>query len=529
MPPKTSTSDPKQIKFGVDAASRLVRGALRFAQAVRVTYGPGGRHVLLQRLGGLLPTKDGLTVGNELVWDDPIENMGCSMLKNACLAVNEKVGDGTTTTALLAASLIRQGYVHLAAGADMGPILKGLQTACTHTLNVLFGAAKDVPDQQTLERVAYVASNGDQDLAEKIAEACLAVGKDGSVVVQEGQTTGLEFILKEGLELDRGWSWDAVNTVEQRKEFNGVKEVIEGPVVAVVNKVLESKEDVQNLMEESSQFGRTVLVIADQIVGMASSILFLSNKHHPTTWRWIHTPGHTRQERLENLKDLAAMSGAHLINPVAGDSLTRFKTEWLGAFRKVDLWPHKAVVEAYEDKSGFIKLRVDELKAELKFAESDFDHDQIKSRIARLVGGLCTLKVGGFTESEIKEKYSRVEDALHATQAALGGGFVPGGGVTYLMLGRSLSGFRGVGWDMLSHALHEPIKQLIQNTGREPHTIVDCLKNWEGWDASIGQARMLDQPPQIIDPTEVVQESIRAACSVAVLILSAEATITRSR
>jgi len=510
---------PKQIKTGAEAVSRLAHGALKLVRVVRITYGPQGRNVLLQRFGGLLPTKDGITVAKEVVLDDLTENLGCTMLKQACLEVNNEVGDGTTATAIIAGSLVAQGLKLKATGVDLTRLLRDLQKAATRACAIVREAALDVEAQDQLEQVAFIASNGDRDMANKIAEGCVAVGVDGAVVVEEGQSTQLELIQKEGLEIDRGWDWDMRVVADEKEKLDGMKEIIEGPVVAVVGAPLESKEDVVMMMEEASQFKRQVVIIAERIDGYALSVMAYSCKYRSDFWKWIHAPGFTHQERLDNLRDIAALAGAHYIDPLIDDHKEHFKTEWLGALRKVTLWPHKAILEGYDDKIEFVQRRIFELKNDAQHTTSDYDRDRIERRIARLVGGLCSLRVGGFTESEIKEKTSRVEDALRASQAALKGGIVPGGGAAYFSVARELDASRGPAWAMLSEALHEPIRQLMRNAGMEPHLIVDRLPIWEPW--GLGDENT-------VDAALVVEAAIQKACSIAVLLLGAEATITGS-
>lgn len=514
---------PKRIQF---KTSPLVLGALKLAQVVRVTYGPQGRNVLLDRFAGLLSTKDGVTVAREIELPDPVENMGASILREACLEVNNSVGDGTTAAALIAASLIQQGHKLKAAGVDLTTLLKDeLPRACEHAVNLVKRASQEVAIQSDLERVAYVASNGDRDMAEKIAEGCLSVGVGGSLVVEEGQSTALELLMREGMEIDRGWDWDVEVASRDKEKSDGMKEKIEGPVVAVLGAPLESRDDILMMMEEASQFKRQVVIIAERVDGFAMSMMVYNSRYTANFWKWIQAPGHTHKERLENLKDIAALSGAHYIDPLIDDHRRHFKTEWLGSLRKVTLWPHKAVLEGYDDKIESIKQRVNVLKNDLEHTTSDYDRDQLERRIARLVGGLGTLRVGGFTEPEIKEKVSRVEDALRASQAALKGGFVPGGGIIYHSVGDSLQRFRGPAWEMLSNALKEPPRQLLRNAGLEPDIILSRLKAWEGWDLDQNRVSKLEG---VVDATPVVTAAIQTACSVAGLLLGAEATVTRS-
>jgi chaperonin GroEL len=510
----------KRILFGLKARSRILAGIEAVEKVVGCTYGPGGRNVILDRAVGLLATKDGYTVSSEVELGQTPESLGCEMLKAACLTVNDQVGDGTTTTAILTAAIIREAHKLAAVGGtDITQLCKDLKTVGEKVVAYLEGQAVPSDHPETIERVAAIAANEDPEIAAPLAEACLAAGDGGLVRVEDGHSTGIEVIYKDGMEIDHGYegemSWSPEN-----ESFE-----LDGPIVAVVAKVLQTAEDVRYILEEASQFRpRPILVIAYQIEGQARATLFL-NREHLQGWG-VRCPG-TKIQQYEILKDLAAMAGAHLVDPSMGEDPKKFRMEWLGSFRKATLFPKKTILEAYEDKSELIEQRVAQLQLEAARTDFEFDRDHLQERIAKLVGGLVLIRVGAFTEYEAKERRGRVEDALNAIRCALETGLLPGGAKAYFSASKIL-GTENVAERILKEALREPLRKLIANTGEEPALIMELLEDaplWLGYDPHTQELRDFSQGEQVPDPFGVIQAVIRASVSVSSTLLMAECAV----
>jgi chaperonin GroEL len=527
-------SNPKQIHFGVEARSKLLDGALKLSKTVGVTYGPHGRTALIQRMAGMLVTKDGVTVAREINLSDPVENMGAEIMKQCCLTVNEQAGDGTTTTSIIAASILQQGHKLVVSGYDPMQIAKGLREAGSVVREFFEAIATPVEDEAALKRVAMISSNGDEEVAENLSKACIAVGNEGTVSIEDGTSVGIELLFKDGLEIDKGWASPYFGHEKQERPM-------EGPLVAVVNKTLSTAQDVISIMEEASQWpDNHLLLICGNIAGEALQTMVMNDQKGVVKCCAVIAPGFGHH-KPEWLKDIAALSGATIIDENTGLDHKSFDPAWFGSFRKATVKTKSSIFEAYEEATETVQSRIAELKGQEAATTSDYDRDRIQERLAKLTGGFCVMRVGGFSEEAMKERRARIEDALSSVQSSLRTGIVPGGGVSYLCAAEVLQdvGFQegdfGKGQEILAKALQAPIRKIAENAYHEPtHILYEVLRrreseeegSWLGWDALTNTFRDFGEDPFIIDPTQVAISCVDAAVSVAASLLTAESSIS---
>jgi len=508
---------PKDITIGLTARTQILQGALKTARTITTTYGPLGRTALLDRMVGLLATKDGVTVAQEIHLENKLENLGCQILKEACLKVNEQVGDGTTTVALIAATLLQEGHKQIVAGVSPIQLARELQAAGQETLKTIREMSSPVENQEQLEGIARISCNGDDEIAKLMSEACMAVGQDGMIVIEDGQHVESKLEFKDGAELECG----PVGTVLlSTKGFlrGQIERIMEGTLVAVVKSTLRTYDDIKDILEVASQWPQNPLMIfAGDIDGDSLRTMALNDNKGVIQCCAFNAPAFNNQE--EFLKDVAAMAGAHLVDPMT-DDIRSWDSEWFGSFRQANIKWDRTVVTTYPDKFEFAQARIKELKHQE--TDSDFDQDKILKRIAKLSGGMAILKIGGVTEIALKERRARVEDVLGSTRAALKGGVVPGGGRAYQLAALKTN------HPVLKKALLQPINTHAQRLGLSAAFITESLPDnpWIGWDALQNQVRDLRTDPMIADPTLVVESVISAAISVASTLLTVEAGIT---
>lgn len=530
-----TSSNARNIQHGIPAREKLLAGAAKLARAVAVTYGPKGRTVVLGRVQGLLQTKDGVTVAREIDLEDPAENMGAQVLKEACLTVNDEAGDGTTTTAILAAAILQEAHKMVVGGFDPMQLAKGIQAGGEAACDFVRGMAVSIQKQEELERVALMASNGDEEIATLMAKACMAVGQDGTIAIEDGQGVECELVLKEGMEIERG----ALSNVFLGTSL--VRELVK-PLVAVVNATLTTLEDVQDLLEVASQWpDNPLLLFAETVEGHALVTMTLNDSQQVMQCVAVQAPGFG-EKKAEYLKDIAAISGGTYIDPAMGFDHRKWDANWFGSVRKATVRQKKTLLEALPEAAAGIEKRISQVRVEEARSTSDYDKDRLRERRAKLSGGLALLKVGGVTEGALKERRARVEDALGSVRAALEGGVVPGGAVSYLAasesLGEGTNGSEGFthGWAVLRKALRAPLYRLAANAGVDAsaiiHRVVEARRDdedlgWMGWCPLTNTIRDFGEEPLVLDPTYVAISAIRAACSVAATLLTAETSITR--
>lgn len=532
--------NPKDIKHGTDIRHRLVRGAKALTKVTSLTYGPHGRTVLMQRFAGLLASKDGVTVAREVSVSDPMEQMGCKILQDACVQVNDDVGDGTTSTAVIAAELLDQGTRLIVAGLDPMEINRGISRAARDAVLSIEELTEPVTDQGVLERVAMIASNGDKVVSEKMAEACMAVGQDGTITIEDGNGIGIDLVFQDGMEIPRG-------AIHPGFLGSGSERLLEQPLVAVINYHLHTYEDVQDLMEVASQWpNNPLLVFALNVEGDALQLMYINDVKDVMKVVPIASPGF-HHRKLDNLKDIAALSGATVVDEAVGLNHRSWDPEWFGTLRKVTVEDRKTSLVAFDDlTTEQIDKRVEEIKHEMTSSKSEYDQDRCRERIAKLSGGLCLMQVGGITESVMKERRARIEDALSSVQAALEQGVVPGAGMAYLYGAHVLQAqieegleershdFKA-GYEMMAKALKKPLETLARNADHgngvaKVHEVWEATKDddpWVGWDALQDRIRDLSEDPIILDPIAVVRAVILTSASAAGTLLTAEVGMTR--
>lgn len=531
----------RRIHNGSEARRHLLKGAQVLAKAVSVTYGPFGRTVLMDRMAGLLATKDGVTVAREIDLEHHVQNMGCQILKECCVKVNTDAGDGTTSTAIIAAALIEEGNKLATAGLDPMQIAAAFKAAAECSIDLIRGQRVSVQNQKDLEHVAMIASNGDIDVSAALAEACMAVGRDGTVAIEDGRSVGIELVFKEGMEIDRGVAAGAFLGT------SGSERILEGPLVAVIGGSLTKVEDVQSVMEIASQWPQNhLLVFCEDISGDALKMAVMNDQQGVMHNVFVPSPGFHGKKK-DYLKDLAALAGADFIDPEV-ENHQSWDADWFGGLRQATLRDRSSTLVAYEEAEEIIATRVEEIRNEMNFLTSEFDRDKCKERLAKLSGGLCIMQVGGYTEAELKERRARIEDALGAVQAALAEGVLPGAGTSYLFASEYLlnvvpEAFSEdpsymAGWNAFAKALQRPLKVLAQNAGFDGPEIVQSVLDyrqtteqdefWCGWDAKENKIRRLSDEPAIYDPVPVFVAVLRAAASVAGMLLTVEASISQS-
>ena len=508
----------KEIFFGNDFRTQILKGAEIFSTTVTKTMGPFSGTVMMTRMGGLLQTKDGVTVAREINLKHPVANMGCQVLKEACIKVNDEAGDGTTTTACLTNAILKEAHKLIVAGYDPVTLQRELLAAMETVVKELWQNAFPVEEEAEVHSVAMISCNGDLEVADALTEACLAVGKDGTVVIEEGNSLGIEIDFKEGFELNCG----AVSSYF----LEGIERKLVSPLVAIVPKVITSMKDVYSMLEESSQFpNNELLLICYGLEGEA--LKFMTTNHVKGVCKSmpINIAG-VSLRRAEYMKDIAALCGCEVLEEDQYD-ITKFNTEWFGSCLEVFVQEKKTVFTSFEEAEESIEKRCRELQTEMGSAVSDYDRDNITKRISKLKGGFCLVSVGGFTESAMKEKRARIEDALGAVQSALRSGIVAGGGSSYLWASRVLNDEGGEG--ILKRALRKPLETIVRNANQNGDFAVEMLllngeNEWSGWD--VRGKKVIDlYKSKIIDPLLVAEKVVESACSVAGIMLTAEAGI----
>lgn len=531
----SSPSNPRLILYGAENRKRLLAGASMFAKAVCTTYGPHGKTVLLDRASGLLATKDGVTVAREIDLDDPVANMACQVFKGACIKVNDEAGDGTTTAACLSVALLAESCKLVAAGMNPVRMAQGIQMAGRMAADAIWDLAHPIETQAQLERVALVASNGDAEVARNLAEAVMAVGKNGTVSIEDGN--GVETVLqfKEGMEIDRGAA--SMHFLKGQNE-----RLLDGPLVAVVAATLRTVEDVLDMCEEATTMGgRPLLVFCEGIEGEALKTMVMNDTHKESKFEFVAVlaPGNF-DKKVDYLGDIAALAGADIIDPRRGGTWKKWESSWFGALRSAKIEAKKTVLIAYDEASESIQARLKEIHAARDHASSQFDIDRINERLATLEGGLCIMQIGAYTEAELKEKRARVEDALGAVQAALEDGIVPGGGTAYLAAHQAIKDQCPseepevrAGWQVMERALLQPVKVLATNAERNGDYITEKLLelrqeagSWVGWDALKNEFRDFGQDSTVIDPCKVAISVVETAASAASTLMTSEASIS---
>src|SRR5215218_860058 len=519
----------KELKFDEDARRSLERGVNILADAVKVTLGPKGRYVVLdKKFGAPTITNDGVTIAREIEIEDVFENQGAQLVREVATSTNDVAGDGTTTATVLAQAIVREGLKNVSAGANPMGLKRGIETAVEAVVENLKSQSKNVSGREDIARVATISSR-EREIGNVIAEAIEKVGKDGVVNVEEGQTFGLELEFTEGMQFDKGYLSPYMITDAERMEA-----VLDDPYILVANQKIGAVKDLLPVLEQVIQAGRPLLIVAEDVEGESLATIVVNKLRGTFTAVAVKAPGFgDRRKRM--LEDIAILTGAEVITEEMGLKLENTKLSQLGRARRVVITKDATtIVDGAGDSDG-IKARIKQLKGEIENTDSDFDREKLQERLAKLAGGVAVVKVGAATETEMKEKKHRVEDALQATRAALEEGIVPGGGVALLNAVKSvkLDSFEGderTGAAIIARALEEPIRQLADNAGLEGSVVVDQIrKGTKGHGLNVDTGKHEDLVKAgIIDPTMVTRSALQNAASIAKNILTTEAVVAEA-
>ena len=518
----------KELKFDEDARRAIERGVNVLADAVKVTLGPKGRYVVLdKKFGAPTITNDGVTIAREIEVEDPFENQGVQLAREAATSTDDVAGDGTTTATVLAQAIVREGLKNVAAGANPMGLKRGIEHAVLEVVEDLKKNSKQVSGKEDIARVGTVVSR-EREIGEVIADAIEKVGKDGVVNVEEGQTFGLELEFTEGMQFDKGYLSPYMITDPERMEA-----VLEDPYVLIANQKIGAVKDVLPVLEQVIQAGRALLIVAEDVEGESLATIVVNKLRGTFTAVAVKAPGFgDRRKRM--LEDIAILTGGEVITEEMGLKLENTKLSQLGRARKIVIDKDTTTIIDGAGGADAIKGRIKQLKSEVENTDSDFDREKLQERLAKLSGGVAVVKVGAATEVEIKEKKHRVEDALKATRAALEEGIGPGGGVALLNASEavkksleSLEGEERTGAQIIVRALEEPLRQLAYNAGLEGSVVVDKVrgaKKGEGLNVETGEIEDLVKSG-IIDPTMVTRSALQNAASIAKNILTTEAVV----
>jgi chaperonin GroEL len=519
----------KQLLFNEEARAALLRGVNVIAHAVKVTLGPKGRNVVLgKKYGSPTITKDGVAVAKEIELKDPYENMGAQMIKEVASKTSDLAGDGTTTATVLAQAIYRGGLKNVTAGANPMGLQRGIDQAVEKVVEELKRLSKSTKDKKEIAQVATIASNNDKTIGNLIAEAMDKVGKDGVITVEEakGMETALEVV--EGMQFDRGYLSPYLVTDSSRMEA-----ILEDCFILIHEKKLSSMKEMVPLLEQVAQSGKPLLIVAEEVEGEALATLVVNKLRGSLACCAVKAPGFG-DRRKAMLEDIATLTGGTAITEDLGVKLENLKLTDLGKAKKVVVDKDNTTIVEGGGKTGAIEGRIKQLRMQIEETTSDYDKEKLQERLAKLAGGVAIIKVGAATETEMKEKKARVEDALNATRAAVEEGIVPGGGVALLRASKGLdrlklSGDEAIGAEIVRRALEEPIRQIVENAGLEGSVVVEKVKAAKdvayGFDAESNEYVDLIQAG-IIDPTKVERIALQNAASIASLLLTTEALIT---
>ena len=517
----------KEIKFDTDARSALAAGVSKLADAVKVTLGPKGRYVALEKsYGAPLITNDGVTVAKEVELENPVENMGAQLVREVAVKTNDVAGDGTTTATLLADVIVSEGLKNVTAGADALGIRRGIEKATEAVVAAIKAGATPVSTKEQIANVGRISA-GDMAIGDKIAEAMDAVGKDGAISVEESQTFGIDMDLVEGMQYERGYISPYMATDMEKMEA-----VLKDPFVLLTDMKINSIQDMVPLLEEIMRAGRPLFIVAEDVEGEALSTILLNRLRGTLNVVAIKAPGFgDRRKRI--LEDIAVVTGAQVIDKDFGMTMADATMEMLGTAKTVKVTKDTALIVDGAGKKEDIQNRIQIIRAELERVDSDFDREKAQERLAKLSGGVAVLKVGAATESELKEKKSRIEDALQATRAAVEEGIVAGGGVALVDAIGALDSVEAadkdeeVGINIIRKAIEAPMRAIAQNAGFEGSVVVEKVKSLpkgEGLNCANGEyGNMIEMG--VNDPVKVTRTALQSAASVAALILITEATI----
>ncbi len=521
----------KDVRFGDDARQRMVRGVNILANAVKVTLGPKGRNAVLDKsFGAPTVTKDGVSVAKEIELKDKFENMGAQMVKEVASNTSDEAGDGTTTATVLAQAIVREGLKAVAAGANPMDVKRGIDKAVAAATEELKKLSKPCKDQKAIAQVGTISANSDESIGKTIADAMEKVGKEGVITVEEGSGLQNELDVVEGMQFDRGYlsPYFINNQANQTAE-------LDNPYILLYDKKISNVREMLPLLEGIAKAGRPLLVIAEDVEGEALATLVVNTIRGIVKVAAVKAPGFG-DRRKAMLQDIAVLTGGTVVAEEVGLTLEKATLADLGQAKKIVVEKENSTIIDGHGKAGEIKARIAQIKQQIEEATSDYDKEKLQERMAKLSGGVAVIKVGAATEVEMKEKKARVEDALHATRAAVEEGVVPGGGVALIRAQKALDKLTGanedqaIGIKILARAIEEPLRQIVANAGEDAAVVLAKVKDGKGtygYNAATGEyGDMLDMG--ILDPTKVTRLALQNASSVAGLLLTTEVMIAES-
>ena len=518
----------KQLVFSDDARNRILAGVNKLADAVKVTLGPKGRNVVIdKKFGSPTSTKDGVTVAKEIELEDPFENMGAQMVNEVASKTSDVAGDGTTTATVLAQAIYREGIKNVAAGANPMDLKRGIDKAVESVVEQIRSMSKPTNEKKEISQVGTISANNDATIGDLIAEAMEKVGKDGVITVEEAKSMDTSLDIVEGMQFDRGYLSPYFVTDAERMEA-----VIEDPYILLHEKKISNMKDMLPILEQIAKLGKPFLIIAEDVEGEALATLVVNKLRGTLKCVAVKAPGFG-DRRKAMLEDIAILTGGKVISEDLGIKLENISINDLGQAKRITIDKDNTTVVEGGGKAGDLEGRVKQIRTQVDETTSDYDREKLQERLAKLVGGVAVINVGAATETEMKEKKARVEDALNATRAAVEEGIVPGGGVVFLRALQALEklgleGDQHIGLNIVKRALEEPIRQIARNAGEEGSIIVQKVRDLptnEGFDAASGE--FVDMfKAGIIDPTKVARSALQNAVSIAGLMLTTEALIT---
>src|SRR5271165_1721193 len=518
----------KQIVYSENSRQAILRGVNQLADAVKVTLGPKGRNVVLEKkFGGPTITKDGVTVAKEIELKDPLENMGAQMVREVASKTSDTAGDGTTTATILAQAIFREGVKSVAAGANPMALKRGIERAVEIVTEEVKKFSKPVNDNATIAQVGTISANGDTTIGKIIAEAMQKVGKDGVITVEESKTMVTELQTVDGMQFDRGYLSPYFISDPDRMEA-----VLEDPYILIHEKKISNMKDLLPLLEQIARAGKPLLIIAEEVEGEALATLVVNKLRGTLNAAAVKAPGFG-DRRKAMLDDIATLTGGKSIMEETGIKLEGVRLEDLGRAKRVTIDKDNTTIVDGAGTQKAIEARIKQLRAQIDETTSDYDREKLQERLAKLAGGVAVIKVGAATETEMKEKKARVEDALHATRAAVEEGIVPGGGVALLRASKALKdlkvvGDEQIGVDIIRRACEEPVRQIVHNSGEEGAIVIGKIRENEnphfGYNAQTDVYEDL-VASGVIDPAKVTRSALQNAASIAGLMLTTEAMV----
>ncbi len=519
----------KQIFFDIDARNKMKKGVDTLANAVKVTLGPKGRNVVIEKkFGAPSVTKDGVTVAKEIELEDPIENMGAQMLKEVASKTSDIAGDGTTTATVLAQSIISEGLKNVAAGANPMDLKRGIDKAVIAVVENLRSLSQAVGnDNSKIEQVASISANNDPSIGKLIAEAMTKVGKEGVITVEEAKGTDTSVDVVEGMQFDRGYISAYFVTNSEKMEVE-----LQNPYILIYDKKISAMKDILHILEKVAQSGRPLLIIAEDLEGEALATLVVNKLRGTIKVAAVKAPGFG-DRRKEMLQDIAVLTKGIVISEEQGFKLDNADLTYLGEASSVSIDKDNSTIIGGKGKPEDIEARVNQIKAQIETTTSDYDKEKLQERLAKLSGGVAVLYVGAATEVEMKEKKDRVDDALHATRAAVEEGIVPGGGVAYIRSIAGLENLKGLNDDettgiaIVKRAIEEPLRQIVINSGIEGSIVVQKIKEGTGDFGFNARTEIYENmfAAGVIDPTKVTRIALENAASIAGMLLTTECVV----